>query len=113
MRTAIDDFGTGYSNLVHLQSLEIDCLKIDRAFVQSIDKPAILDMILSLGKMLEMNIVAEGIETPEQLEWLQRNGCHEFQGFYLAKPMDCIRFEALLDKTQQHTTLLTAEPECA
>ena len=113
VRVAIDDFGTGYSNLVHLQSFEIDCLKIDRAFVQSIDKPAILEMILSLGKMLEMNIVAEGIETPEQLDWLQRNGCHEFQGFYLAKPMDRSRFEALLDKNQQRAALTTAEPEYA
>ncbi len=104
VRTAIDDFGTGYSNLYHLQSLDIDCLKIDKAFVQSIDKPAILQMILSLGKMLKMNIVAEGIETPKQLDWLQRNGCHEFQGFYLAKPMDSSRFEALLNQTQRPAT---------
>jgi len=99
VKTAIDDFGTGYSNLFHLQSLDIDCLKIDKAFVQSIDKPAILQMILSLGKMLEMNIVAEGIETPEQLDWLQRNGCDEFQGYYLAKPMDCNRFDLRISKT--------------
>jgi len=99
VRTAIDDFGTGYSNLYHLQSLDIDCLKIDKAFVQSIDKPAILKMILSLGKMMKMNIVAEGIETVEQLNWLQRNGCHEFQGFYLAKPMDSKSIDRLLDNS--------------
>ncbi|OED43198.1 hypothetical protein AB833_04295 [Chromatiales bacterium (ex Bugula neritina AB1)] len=87
VRTAIDDFGTGYSNLVYLQSFDIHCLKIDKAFVQSMDKPAILNMILSLGELLGMTIVAEGIETKEQLSWLQDNGCHELQGFYLAKPM--------------------------
>jgi len=102
VRTAIDDFGTGYSNLFHLQSLDIDCLKIDKAFVQSIDKPAILQMILSLGKMMNMNVVAEGIETREQLEWLRRNGCHEFQGYYLAKPMDRSLFEAMHDETQNN-----------
>jgi len=112
VKTAIDDFGTGYSNLFHLQSLDIDCLKIDKAFVQSVDKPAILQMILSLGKMLDMNIVAEGIETQEQLEWLQCNGCHEFQGFYLAKPMNCNRFEAMLDKTQ-HQSAVPGKSELA
>ncbi len=96
VRTAIDDFGTGYSNLFYLQSFEIDCLKIDKAFVQSIDKPAILNMILSLGKMLNMTVVAEGIETHDQLDWLQKNGCNELQGFYLAKPMSAARLEKRL-----------------
>ena len=58
-------------------------------------------MILSLGKMLDMNIVAEGIETQEQLEWLQRHGCNEFQGFHLARPMDQCHFEALLGKSKE------------
>jgi diguanylate cyclase (GGDEF)-like protein len=101
VKTAIDDFGTGYSNLFQLQSLDIDCLKIDKAFVQSIDRPAILQMILSLGKMLDMNIVAEGIETQEQLEWLQRHGCNEFQGYHLARPMDECHFESLLGKSKE------------
>ncbi|WKY60091.1 EAL domain-containing protein [Vibrio sp. SNU_ST1] len=88
---ALDDFGTGYSSLSYLKLLPIDRLKIDREFVKDLlnntDDQAILSMICKLATELSLNVLAEGIEEKEQLEFLDRAGCHEVQGFYFAKPM--------------------------
>lgn len=98
---AIDDFGTGYSSLTYLQRIPANVLKIDRSFVTNIDQSkesiAIATMIISLGKMLNMVVLAEGVETSAELECLKSLGCYHYQGFYFSKPMPFDEFTALLD----------------
>jgi predicted signal transduction protein with EAL and GGDEF domain len=100
---ALDDFGTGYSSLGYLRRLPVDCLKIDRSFVSdlSTDEGAerVLQAILGIAGALRMRTVAEGIETPAQLEILRSHGCIEGQGYLLAKPLDPNALEALLSKS--------------
>lgn len=90
VKNAIDDFGTGYSSLNYLSRLPIDCLKIDRAFLQRIPgkrhDTAIVQAIISLARSLELHVIAEGIETEAQLAFLRDHGCPEGQGFLFAKP---------------------------
>ncbi len=90
---AIDDFGTGYSSLAYLQRLPIDTLKIDRSFVREIGAAdsrglAIINAIVSLGRNLNMTVVAEGVETMQQRDALLRAGCDAFQGFLYGMPAD-------------------------
>ncbi|MDQ3952842.1 MAG: EAL domain-containing protein [Actinomycetota bacterium] len=89
---AIDDFGTGYSSLSYLRAFPIDVLKIDRSFIDGIDRgvedAALARAIVQIGENLNLRIVAEGIETPEQLDEVRRLGCHEGQGFFLGIPRD-------------------------
>ena len=88
---ALDDFGTGYASLTHVKDFPIDRIKIDLSFVRGIEKDAgsraIIRAILWLGKALEMQVVAEGVETAEQLEFLIDVGCELIQGYYFARPM--------------------------
>ncbi|MFC5303002.1 putative bifunctional diguanylate cyclase/phosphodiesterase [Azospira restricta] len=88
---AIDDFGTGYSSLAYLNRLPVDVLKIDRSFVTGCDRGgedmAIPCAIISLGHSLRMRIVAEGIEVPGQMAMLSAQGCEEFQGYMIARPL--------------------------
>lgn len=97
---AIDDFGTGYSSLTYLKRIPASLLKIDRSFVTNIDKSrssaAIASMIISLAKTLNMKVLAEGVETKEELNCLKSLGCYDFQGFYFSKPMPFDEFSALL-----------------
>ena len=92
MQLHIDDFGTGYSSLTYLQRFSYDSLKIDRSFVSSLREPgesgAIVKAIVALGKMLNMNVIAEGVETPEQLQWLREVNCPEAQGYWFSEPLD-------------------------
>jgi len=96
---AMDDFGTGYSSLSYLQKLPIQTLKIDKSFVQAyIDDPAsseaaFIKTIVSLGQVLDMKIVAEGVETKSQLMLLQSYGCDEIQGYYLSHPLPVDEFQ--------------------
>jgi diguanylate cyclase (GGDEF)-like protein/PAS domain S-box-containing protein len=96
----IDDFGTGYSSLSYLRSFPIDTLKIDRSFVaQTADEGSSVDLIetiVGLSRILGLQAVAEGVETPEQLELVRRLGAHYAQGFYFAKPLTIIEAESLL-----------------
>lgn len=89
-KLSMDDFGTGFSSLTYLQKMPINCLKVDRAFVNTCDTKSgreIVEMIIQLGKTLELKVVAEGVETQEQGLLLKDMGCHEVQGFYYARPM--------------------------
>jgi len=98
---AVDDFGTGYSSLSYLRHLPITTMKIDRCFVTDLpNESAIASTILMLGKQLNLNIVAEGIETREQLDWLNTNNCQIGQGFYFSKPVTQKEFEDAYIKSQ-------------
>ncbi|MEO6137598.1 MAG: EAL domain-containing protein [Luteimonas sp.] len=94
---SVDDFGTGYSSLSYLKRLPIDRLKIDRSFVQDLghdeDDAAICASIIGLGHLMDLRVVAEGVETREQLDWLRSRGCDELQGFLLGRPQP---FDTLL-----------------
>lgn len=90
VKLAIDDFGTGYSSLSHLRQMPIDCLKIDKSFVQALDEPsgdAIVKAIIALGQNLELKVVAEGAETAEQVSFLTEHGVDQIQGYYFSKPV--------------------------
>ena len=94
---ALDDFGTGYASLTNLRQLPIDRLKIDRSFVQDSDTSVVKAMI-SLGSDLGMRVVAEGVETPEQLQALRSQGCDHVQGYIFGRPADPCQTTALLQQ---------------
>ncbi|WP_299831480.1 bifunctional diguanylate cyclase/phosphodiesterase [uncultured Roseobacter sp.] len=84
---AIDDFGTGYSNLSYISRIPLSCIKIDQSFVSQLPKSGpIIRLILSLGKQIGATIVAEGVETQDQYDWLSRHHCDQIQGFFIARP---------------------------
>ena len=100
---SIDDFGTGYSNLAYLQNFPINNLKIDQSFVNKMEMPAILELIISLGKLLKVKLIAEGVENKNQLDWLTHRGCHEYQGYYFSRPIDAVVLQSLLvENTSTH-----------
>ena len=102
MRIALDDFGSGYSSLGYLRRFRVDTIKIDRSFVQNIgrtdDAPAIIDCVVRLARALAISVTAEGVETREQLRYLQSVGCHQLQGFLLARPMPVASLGGHLDQ---------------
>jgi EAL domain-containing protein (putative c-di-GMP-specific phosphodiesterase class I) len=91
VRLALDDFGTGYSSLSFLKRFPIDTLKIDQSFVRDLatdaDDAGIVSAVVDMGKNLNMCVVAEGVETPEQYSFLKQHHCPEAQGFYFSKPV--------------------------
>ncbi|MBL1211233.1 EAL domain-containing protein [Geminocystis sp. GBBB08] len=100
--TALDDFGTGFSSLSYLKRFSIDYLKIDQSFVRGIphdaDDVAITRSIIALAHSLQMGIIAEGVETIEQANYLKDNGCHKLQGYYFSRPICSQDFTELWEK---------------
>ncbi len=99
LHIAVDDFGTGYSSLSYLRRLPITALKVDQSFISDAtsndDDAAIAATIIAMGQKLGLKVVAEGIEESDQIAFLSRHGCHEMQGFLLARPMPAAEFEML------------------
>jgi diguanylate cyclase (GGDEF)-like protein len=100
IRIAIDDFGVGYSSLTTLQRFPLDTIKIDRSLIRSIAVDAenwgLADAVITMGRNLSLTVVAQGVETSEQAEYLRAHACDEFQGFYLNRPLPPEEFTALL-----------------
>lgn len=99
IRLSMDDFGTGYSSLSYLKMFPIHTLKIDRSFIKDItineDARAIVATIIAMAHNLKMNVIAEGVETKEQLQLLMENGCEDIQGYYFSKPLPASEIERL------------------
>ena len=100
-RISVDDFGTGYSTLTHLRRFPISELKIDRSFVDKIvtdaEDASIVDAMIGLGESLDIDVVAEGVETQEVLEMLRKFGCHTIQGFLICKPIPLSEFRQWIE----------------
>jgi EAL domain-containing protein (putative c-di-GMP-specific phosphodiesterase class I) len=97
---SVDDFGTGYSSLSYLRRFPIDCLKIDQSFVRDIpnndDAVAIVSAIVAMARSLKLELVAEGVETREQLDYLKQLQCNRMQGFLFSRPIPAKEFESLV-----------------
>jgi EAL domain-containing protein (putative c-di-GMP-specific phosphodiesterase class I) len=100
VRLAIDDFGTGYSSLSYLKRFPIDVLKIDKSFVDDIpydqDDMAIVTAIIAMGKALGFQVLAEGTERQEQVDYLREQGCTMYQGYIKSPPVPAAEFEKML-----------------
>jgi diguanylate cyclase (GGDEF)-like protein/PAS domain S-box-containing protein len=106
VQLTIDDFGTGYSSLSYLRQFPVDALKVDQSFVHEIssaphDAP-IVSAVISMGNSLKKRVIAEGVETREQLDFLTAEGCEEAQGFYFNRPMVSSQFAKLLEASVSH-----------
>jgi diguanylate cyclase (GGDEF)-like protein len=108
VRLAIDDFGTGYSSLAYLRQFPVDALKIDRSFISNLatseEATAIIQTLVQLGKTLQIDTLAEGIEDSDQLEHLQRADCDQGQGFLFARPLSATAIQEFLAATSDETT---------
>ena len=102
VQVAIDDFGTGYSSLSNLRKFPVDELKIDQSFVRGIithtGDAAIVTAVLAMARSLELRVVAEGVETPEELAFLQAHQCEEAQGYHFSRPLPAEQFARLLQR---------------
>jgi len=105
IRFSMDDFGTGYSSLSSLKKLPLDQLKIDQSFVRDIssdqDDAVIVQTIIAMATNLGMEIIAEGVETEDQLDFLYQHDCELFQGYLFSHPLPLEQFEALLEASKE------------
>lgn len=125
VKLSLDDFGTGYSSLAYLKRFPIDVLKIDQSFVRNLttdpDDAVIARSIITLGQSLQLQVVAEGVETEEQFAYLQRHRCDQIQGYFFSRPLAAADFERLLaeskavpetrDAASEEPTLLIVDDE--
>jgi diguanylate cyclase (GGDEF)-like protein/PAS domain S-box-containing protein len=106
VQLTVDDFGTGYSSLSYLRQFPVDSLKVDQSFVHEIsshkDDAAIVSAVISMGNSLKKRVIAEGVETREQLDFLTAEGCEEAQGYYFNRPMVADQFAKLLEAGVSH-----------
>ncbi len=102
VRVAVDDFGTGYSSLSYLRKLPIDALKVDQSFIRQIstggDDVAIVTAVINMARSLKLRVIAEGVETRTELEFLKAHHCDEAQGYYFSKPVPARQFASLLER---------------
>ncbi len=105
IQLSIDDFGTGYSNLAYLHTMPIDTLKIDKSFIDTISlnkaNAPIVDTIINLAKNLNLKVIAEGVETQEQANYLKARQCDQIQGYYFSKPLTCDETRALIESDRR------------
>jgi EAL domain-containing protein (putative c-di-GMP-specific phosphodiesterase class I) len=101
---SIDDFGTGYSSLAHLKRFSVNTLKIDKSFVRDVDfsstDAAITTAIIAMGNSLKLNVIAEGVETQAQYDFLKENHCDQVQGFLFCRPLPPAELVELLKKNR-------------
>ena len=101
-KIAIDDFGTGYASLTYLQKIPATALKIDKSFVSNLnvssDDNQLVKSMINLGRDLKKDVIAEGVETEDQLKFLQDNKCTKYQGFLFSKPVDIKKLKILMKK---------------
>ena len=102
---AIDDFGTGYSSLSYLRSFPIDALKVDRSFVREVparsDDAAIVTAIIAMARSLKLRVIAEGVESDVQQDWLRSHGCDEIQGYLISRPLPAEQIGPMLAKERE------------
>jgi EAL domain-containing protein (putative c-di-GMP-specific phosphodiesterase class I) len=105
VQVSVDDFGTGYSSMSYLRRFPIDKLKIDRTFVKDLasrpEDASIVQAIISLAHSLRLKVVAEGVETTEQLRALRAMGCDQYQGFHFSPPLPAGQFAELLRRSEE------------
>jgi diguanylate cyclase len=108
---SVDDFGTGYSSMSYLRRFPIDKLKIDRGFIRELmtrhEDVSIVQAIISLAHSLKLKVIAEGVETPEQLGFLRRMGCDQYQGFHFSPPLPATQFKDLVRQVQESMAPMT------
>ena len=104
LRISMDDFGTGYSSLAHVKDLPLDTLKIDRSLISGVETSrshaAIATAIVAMARGMDLEVVAEGVETPGQLDFVRKIRCHRYQGFLLGRPEPANRISSTLQATQ-------------
>ena len=102
IRFALDDFGTGYSSLSYLKNLPLDQLKIDQSFISDVldgaNNATIAKVVISLAETLGLDVIAEGVETESQRQFLLDNGCRKFQGYLFSRPLTIDAFEELIKR---------------